>query len=184
MRRPQKCKKILLIQLDWILKLLRSVVNFINISSSDMWDYAVPTSANAIFTNCVRHETSLIARINHVIQLVGPSCYSPLNNPHSVKRSEDLFHQNFKHWTVKDEYSFPSLQNDPKITPYFEICTSTLYQTILLIQNLDKINLPVLLFSCPPVLWSSCPLVFLSSCTLIFLSSCLPVLLCSDLPVL
>ena len=39
---------------------------FINISSSDMWDYAVPTSANAIFTNCVRHETSLIARINHV----------------------------------------------------------------------------------------------------------------------
>jgi len=51
---------------------------FINISSSDMWDYAVPTSANAIFTNCVRHETSLIARINQVIQLVGPSCFKPI----------------------------------------------------------------------------------------------------------
>jgi hypothetical protein len=50
----------------------------INIGSIQDWDYSVPTSADNIFQNCQTHESSLIKRIERIIELVGAGSHLPI----------------------------------------------------------------------------------------------------------
>ena len=75
---------------------------YVNLGSCEFYDYAVPTSASQIFTECTTHESSLMHRLEKVIGTVGRGSHLPIlvefyENPHYPNSNINLHLSGFAH---------------------------------------------------------------------------------------